>query len=260
MIHLSVSDWVFIALVPLCILAEALVPRVRGEKLLSRYNGRLVIYLALRAQLGALAAFLLVGLGRWWSPSWGLEVHGVPFLVQCAIVLLAVDLKQYWIHRADHRFHWTWRFHRVHHASPHLNWLATAQTHLLGTFVMQNSTSVLVAWLLGAQPAAYLIGAMVPSMIIGALGAHLNVDFPRAGTPLPWWAKVVSTPNIHAQHHLARMHATNFGEVFVFWDALFGTFEAPPTAPKTFGLPDEPDFPKGILAAHIAAFRFKRDH
>lgn len=250
MAGLGVGEWVFVGLVPLCLLVEQLAPRV-AQPVLSVDNGRRLVYLALRAVLGAVAAFVIVEAAKR-PPAWGLDAAGVPLVAQGALALVLVDLKQYWIHRADHRFAWLWRFHKVHHSATYLNWLATSQTHLLAVFVFQLGSSVLLVWLLGLAPAAYLVGAVVPSMVFGALLAHLNVDFPRG--PLPWWARVVNSPNVHGVHHLRRIRAANFGEVFVLWDTLFGTFEAPTEAPREFGLPDE-DFPRGVVAAQLAPFR-----
>ncbi|HVV85128.1 MAG TPA: sterol desaturase family protein [Kofleriaceae bacterium] len=246
------GEWVFVGLAPLCVLAEQVAPRVAGPPLLAAVNRRRIIYLAARAVVGAIAAFALVTLTRGWRVPWRLDAAGVPFAARCALALVLVDLKQYWVHRADHRVAWLWRFHRVHHAATPLNWLASAETHLLAVLVFQLGSSIVLVWLVGLDPAAYLIGAVVPSMVIGALFAHLNVDVPRG--PLPWWARVVNTPNVHARHHARRPDPANFAEVLVLWDVLFGTFEAPAATPPELGLAGE-TLPDGIVAAQLSPFR-----
>ncbi|WP_322770449.1 sterol desaturase family protein, partial [Frankia sp. Cr1] len=53
--------------------------------------------------------------------------HLLPGWGQLAVVFVFRDLFAYFGHRALHRVPLLWRFHRIHHSSEQLDWLATSR-------------------------------------------------------------------------------------------------------------------------------------
>jgi sterol desaturase/sphingolipid hydroxylase (fatty acid hydroxylase superfamily) len=233
---MGITEWVFFASLPVVIFLEHRHPRRRYQGGLARDNVVSAVFLLVKAAAGAAAAALyLVARGHVTSPV--AVAAALPFALQCVVALAVIDLKQYWIHRAQHRFQWYYEFHKVHHAAPRLNWLALGRTHPFDYFFLQQVTDLVVVFVLGLSFEAYLVGHRLPSALIAGLWSHMNFDYPALDRPLPWFARVVATPNIHAEHHrLSADQPSNFGEVFVAWDGLFGTFAAPRTTPLAFGI------------------------
>jgi sterol desaturase/sphingolipid hydroxylase (fatty acid hydroxylase superfamily) len=219
------------AALAIAVVLEARYPRTRyddaaaGEWLL---NGG---YLILKRIGGPVIVLMIVATGLQHVP-WGLSAHGVPVWAQSLVALVAVDLKRYWFHRWKHHFRWWWPFHRVHHLNENLCAIEHARMHLVEYVIAQAGASSLLLAALGIEPLAVLYGFALPAGLIAGVLSHANLDFPRG--PLPWWAYVISTPNVHAVHHDKDGMNHNFGEVFVIWDVLFGTWKSPVAIGREF--------------------------
>ncbi|RZL18295.1 MAG: fatty acid hydroxylase family protein, partial [Pedobacter sp.] len=143
-------------------------------------------------------------------------------------LLLATDLVWYWYHRLGHEINFLWAAHIVHHQSEEFNLTAAAR---ITTFqaVLRN-----VFWCL-----LPLIG-FHPNMIIVILMAHGAYSFfthTRLIGKIGWLEHVFITPSLHGVHHASdeKYLDKNYGDVFVFWDKIFGTFQTEEEAPK-YGL------------------------
>jgi sterol desaturase/sphingolipid hydroxylase (fatty acid hydroxylase superfamily) len=205
----------------------------------------MAVYVLLKRLGGPLAlmTLMLVDLHGWSAP-WGLSANQCPIWLQSVVALLALDGKQYWLHRGQHRFSVWWKFHRVHHLSTELSAIAHGRTHLIEFVFVQVLSNFLLAKLLGLDSMALLYGYAYPALLISAIWAHANVDVPRGRMPL--WAYVISSPNIHGAHHLKTGDRTNFGEILVLWDVIFGTFAVPTEHQRAWQ-----DF--GVAGAHPPA-------
>ena len=135
--------------------------------------------------------------------------------------LLIADFFRYWLHRAQHRFAWLWRFHAVHHSQVDLDVLhnVTHPVDQLGNY------------LLIAVPTALLIGVdngqlflLAAFFAIHAHLIHMNVPihFGRLRT-------LICDNRYHFQHHSRRRQDfdTNFAGMFPLLDMLFGTYRRP---------------------------------
>ena len=153
-------------------------------------------------------------------PTHVLDGMSMPLPAQVGLGLLASDLVDYWLHRASHLWSWFWRLHSVHHSDPHLDVTTAARVHPL-------ETSVYIAAKLGLY---VLLG--LPFWIEGVRAIlhnsilfiqHANVTYPRAIEKLGW---LLVTPGIHRVHHDTERDRqdSNYGQIFSFWDRLFGTF------------------------------------
>src|SRR5437667_5203769 len=56
-------------------------------------------------------------------------VAAQPRGLQLLEAMLVTDVTAYWMHRALHAIPLLWRFHRVHHSSEQLDWLASMRVH-----------------------------------------------------------------------------------------------------------------------------------
>ena len=166
------------------------------------------------------------------SPGW-LSRFELEWPALLVIGIVAIDLFQYWWHRACHAVPWLWRLHRVHHSDTHLDVTTGARFHAL-------ESSLGIALLVGAMLLAgiplwvELVRTIAVNPLI--LAQHANVSFPRwlerAARP------VLATPEVHRVHH-SRLRAeqdSNFGQMLSVWDRLFGTWRTPPASSRLVGV------------------------
>ncbi|MGN8054872.1 sterol desaturase family protein [Pedobacter sp. 22163] len=144
------------------------------------------------------------------------------------LLLLSTDLVWYWYHRLGHEINFLWAAHIVHHQSEEFNLSAAARITTIQA-IFRN-----VFWCI-----LPLIG-FHPSMIITILLAHGAYSFfthTQLIGKLGWLEHIFITPSLHGVHHASdeKYLDKNYGDVFVFWDKLFGTFQAEEEAPK-YGL------------------------
>jgi len=158
----------------------------------------------------------------------GLLNHSsAPLLVRTIAGILILDLFQYGMHRLYHAVPALWRIHRVHHSDPELDLSTGLRHHPLEALLQQASLLAFVALL--APPA-------VSVFAIELLGLFQDF-FTHANANLPTWVEkplraVLITPEMHRIHHADEMRDqnANLGEVFPWWDRLFGTYMEAPSA------------------------------
>ena len=180
-----------------------------------------------------------LGLPRLAAPRWA----SVP------LALLALDLGNYAAHWLLHRVDVLWEFHKAHHSSPTLDWLATFRSHVVEqTFRRLLAPALLIV--VGFPPDAVIIAASI--FTAWAMLNHSNLAL-RLGV----LERFLVTPALHRVHHVPRTTERNLGTVFVFWDALRGTLvRTGPGRDCTFGVPGETEtYPQGWLAQLVEPVR-----
>ncbi|MEQ1567240.1 MAG: sterol desaturase family protein [Myxococcota bacterium] len=148
-------------------------------------------------------------------------MRAMPVWAQAAVLVLAADLVQYWVHRAFHEVPFLWRFHAVHHSTLYMDWLAGSRTHFVQ--VLADRTLVMVPlWLLGPDPGA--LNAYV--VIAGFQAVFVHANF---GADFGLLKRFVVTPQFHHWHHSSEAPAidTNYGVHVTLYDRLFGTYHLP---------------------------------
>jgi len=133
------------------------------------------------------------------------------------ILLLATDLVWYWYHRLGHEINILWAAHIVHHHSEEFNYTAAVRITVFQAFIRTAFWSILP--LIGFQP----------QMVIPILLFHGIYSFfthTRLIGKLGLLEYVLITPSLHRVHHASdeKYLDKNYGDIFVFWDKLFGTF------------------------------------
>ncbi|AZI27168.1 fatty acid hydroxylase family protein [Pedobacter sp. G11] len=144
------------------------------------------------------------------------------------LILLATDFVWYWYHRLGHEINFLWAAHIVHHQSEEFNLSAAARITTFQALFRNIFWCVLP-----------FIG-FHPTMIITILlvhGAYSFFTHTQLVGKLGWLEHVFITPSLHGVHHASdeKYLDKNYGDVFVFWDKLFGTFQTEEEPPK-FGL------------------------
>ena len=174
--------------------------------------------------------------GRLFNPTPGLfHVFTLPPITLVVVGVMLVDFGEYVFHRLSHSVRWLWLIHAVHHTDDRLD-VATALRFHPGETTINVAWKAAFLWLLGLP--LWLIAVRGPLMVTSSYLQHANLRTPEwLDRPLRW---VFMTPRLHRVHHSADSTENNsaFGEIFSFWDRLFGTLHAPPQRAITYGLPN----------------------
>jgi len=134
------------------------------------------------------------------------------------LLLLATDLVWYWYHRCGHEINILWGAHVVHHQSEEFNYTVSARVTTIQAFMRNIFWCVLP-----------LIG-FHPSLIITISVIHAGYSFfthTQIIGKMGWLEYIFITPSHHRVHHASneKYLNKNYGDLFVFWDKLFGTFQ-----------------------------------
>jgi len=143
------------------------------------------------------------------------------------IAFICIDFAGYWVHRWSHHINIFWNLHIIHHSSEEFN-LACALRQSITMFVNPFTFLLIPAALLG-----------VPTEVIATVGPlHLFAQFwyhTQHINKMGFLENIIVTPSHHRVHHAINKEYLdkNLGQIFIFWDKLFGTYqkelaEAPP--------------------------------
>ncbi|MBP6825836.1 MAG: sterol desaturase family protein [Saprospiraceae bacterium] len=136
-----------------------------------------------------------------------------------AIGFVAVDFQGYWVHRWAHEINFLWNRHIIHHSSEEFN-LSCALRQSISTIVNYFTILLLPAALFG-----------VPPEVVAVIGPiHLFLQYwyhTQLIGKMGWLEYVIVTPSQHRVHHAINPEYMdkNYGQVFNWWDKLFGTFQ-----------------------------------
>jgi len=182
---------------------------------------------------------------------------GMPRLARTALspwivtplALVALDLGNYVAHWLLHRVDVLWEFHKVHHSSPSLDWLATFRSHLVEQALRRLLAPVVL--IAAGVPTDAVVTAAV------AFQAWAMLNHANLRVPLAFLEPVLVTPRLHRLHHVPRTTERNLGTVLTCWDRLRGTLvvdDAPVDAP--LGIPgDQASYPQGWMRQLVEPFR-----
>lgn len=147
------------------------------------------------------------------------------------IAFLTLDFAGYWVHRLQHEYNLFWNAHIVHHSSEEFN-LACALRQSISTLVKVFAIFLLPAALLGVP--SEVIAIVAPLHLFAQFWYHTQ-HIGRMG----FFEKIIVTPAHHRVHHAINPEYIdkNYGQIFIFWDKLFGTFqEEMPNVPPVYGV------------------------
>jgi sterol desaturase/sphingolipid hydroxylase (fatty acid hydroxylase superfamily) len=158
------------------------------------------------------------------APTWLKLILGVAMF----------DFVFYWFHRMSHRVPFLWRLHRVHHSDSSMDVSTAFRGHPFEQFLWFGVSRIVAAGIFGLDLLAlgFLALIAIPIFFI----VHSNIRFPSwLDNTLGW---VILTPNQHKVHHEQDQEYTdsNYADIFILWDRLFGTYRYKPVDQIKFGL------------------------
>ncbi len=166
------------------------------------------------------------------------RVATLPLGVRLAGAMVVGEIGYYWGHRWMHEVPALWRFHAIHHAAEHMDWLVNTRSHPIDV-VFGRFCGLVPLYLTGlAQPMGNSIDT-VPLLfaLIGSLWGffvHANLKW-RFG----WLEWAVATPAFHHWHHTNDGRAyigKNYAAMLPWVDRLFGSHYLPKALPESYGI------------------------
>lgn len=169
------------------------------------------------------------------SYSWLVDhlaiVHVQSSWLWYVIAFFALDLTGYLVHRIDHEYNIFWNAHIIHHSSEEYN-LACALRQSVSSFIRLFTIFLLPAAIFGVP--AEVIGIVAPLHLFAQFWYHT-----RHINKMGVLEKIIVTPSHHRVHHAINKEYLdkNYGQIFIFWDKWFGTFqEELPNIPPVYGI------------------------
>lgn len=202
----------------------------------TKHTGLNIFFTLTTVLVNFLMAFILVytsdwvvannfGILQWLSaPSWVVLVAG----------MMMMDFLGAWLaHFTEHKVQWMWQFHVVHHTDQHVD-TTTANRHHPGESVIRFIFTTLAVLIVGAP--MWLVFLYQSASAALSQFNHSNINMPK------WLDNalllVFCTPNMHRVHHHYRQpySDTNYGNIFSFWDRMFGTYEVVDNRKLVYGV------------------------
>lgn len=149
--------------------------------------------------------------------------------LQFAVLFIASDLKNYFSHFLFHRFNTLWTLHEFHHSATEMCTITRHRGHFLET-AMKRMIDVIPFAILGSVE-TYLVVKILSE-------AHQLILHSSIKSNWGWLGRyILVSPRAHRIHHsIERKHyGKNFGNTFIFWDKMFGTYYVP-TEINEFGV------------------------
>ena len=152
------------------------------------------------------------------------------------IMILTLDFCKYWAHYIHHENRLLWPFHSVHHSAEVLTPLTAYRNHPVFLLIRDVIYSVVVGIVQGVM--LFALMGEISLVTIGSANAGY-VIFNMLGSNLrhshiwlsygPLLEHIFISPAQHQIHHSSALkhHNKNYGEVFAFWDWMFGTLYVP---------------------------------
>jgi alkylglycerol monooxygenase len=140
-----------------------------------------------------------------------------PGILHWVLLLLSADFMWYWYHRLGHEINLFWGFHVVHHQSEEFNYTAGTRITIFQAVVRTMFWAVL--------PIIGFPAEMITTVLI-IHGLYPFFTHTRLIGKLGILEYILVTPSHHRVHHASNEEYLdkNYGDMFIIWDKLFGTF------------------------------------
>jgi len=139
--------------------------------------------------------------------------------ISIILAFIIQDFAGYWSHRFSHRVNFLWNRHLIHHSSEEFN---------LSCALRQSISDTIKFFTFLWIPAA-LFG--IPAKIFAIIAPiHLFLQFwyhTRLIDKMGILEYFIVTPSHHRVHHAINPEYIdkNYGQIFIIWDKIFGTFQ-----------------------------------
>ncbi|MFT4195157.1 sterol desaturase family protein [Ottowia sp.] len=239
----TATGWLLVGLVQIAVMLLVIGPAQRlwpVEPVRDRPAIRVDVIYTLIHRLGLFKLAMFFTVEAWFTSAVGwLRAHGLGTLqldqlwpgvtdrawVSFAIYLVVFDLLGYWVHRAQHSWHWWWQLHAVHHSQRQMTMWSDNRNHLLDS-VITDLIFALAALLIGVGPAQFVALVAFTQLLESLQHANLRWSWGRVG------GRLLVSPSFHRRHHAIalghepgstayRPYGGNYGVLFPWWDMLF---------------------------------------
>ena len=254
------AGWLLLGLLQIAVLLMVIGPLQRlwpVERVTDRHAIGIDVLYTLIHRLGLFKLAMFFSVEQWLTQGIGwLRAHGLPTLqidqlwpgvtdvawVSFIIYLIVFDLVGYGVHRAQHRWHWWWQLHALHHSQRQMTMWSDNRNHLLDS-VITDVVLVLAAILIGVAPAQFVALVALTQLLESLHHANLRWSWGRVGN------RLLISPSFHRRHHAVALghepgstvrdpYGENFGVLFPWWDMLFGSADWRPGLEPT-GINDQ---------------------
>ena len=145
-----------------------------------------------------------------------------PLVFKITIGILLLDFfGAYLAHYVEHRVKPLWMIHLVHHSDHNVDTTTANRHHPLESII--RFTFTLYGVVVVGAPIGYVMLYQSLSLIFSQFN-HANIKLPKRVDKIISYVFV--SPDMHKIHHHYMLPYTdsNYGNIFSFWDRLFGTF------------------------------------
>ncbi len=170
-------------------------------------------------------AFFLLKTSDWAVANDFGIINWLPKMPLWAYVFLGVALLDligaYLAHLVEHRVKPLWMVHLVHHTDHNVDTTTANRHHPLESLIRYMFTLVGV-FIVGA-PIGIIMLYQSLSVVLSQFN-HANIKLPKSVDKAISW--VLISPDMHKVHHHYVLPYTdsNYGNIFSWWDRLFGTY------------------------------------
>lgn len=206
-------------------MVESAVPLFRFSYNKVKHAGINIFFTLTTIVINFLMAFILLKSADWavankfgilqWLPD-------MPLWAYAVAGLLLLDLIGAWfVHWAEHKVRWMWRFHLIHHTDTTVD-TTSANRHHPGESVFRFVFTTMGVVLAGTP--IWIVFMYQSMSVLLSQFNHANIRLPQwLDDALSW---VIISPDMHKVHHHYKLPYTdsNYGNIFSFWDRLFGTY------------------------------------
>jgi len=162
------------------------------------------------------------------------QVGMVPRWVAVAVIFVAMDGCNWFVHLINHRVRMLWRFHELHHSQEDLNALSVFRTHPF----------LHVSYVLALVPGVILVhNGVVSALLLVLYGGWVALAHSNTNLTFGPLGRVFVSPNYHRIHHrLDGAQDVNLGFALTIWDQLFdrAVFPTAETVRIDTGIPGRP--------------------
>lgn len=168
-----------------------------------------------------------------------LFLFNLPIWLKLILSVMLYDFTTYWIHIAAHKVPLMWRLHRVHHSDTSMDSSSTFRFHPLEMILVYQVGNVLCAAVFGTDVLSMALYYFILNIFLFL--EHANLHYPT------WlnstWGLIFVTPDQHRVHHQQDQFYTdsNFADIFILWDRIFGTYKILPLEQMKYGLEEFDD-------------------
>lgn len=214
--------WVFLCLIVFWIM-EGAVPLAKLNYNKWKHTGVNMFFLASDLLINVLFTAVTAGVYVWVMENniGFLNMVSLPLVVELILAVMFLDLVAQWFaHYLLHKVKWMWKFHLVHHSDTKVD-ATTGTRHHPGDYFIREVFSLLAVVIFGIPLGFYLFYRI--ATVFFTYLTHANIELPSwLDRSLSW---IFITPNMHKFHHHFERPWTdsNYGNIFSFWDRLFGT-------------------------------------